>query len=131
MTGDVIAMLADHAVPQTRVSSRFIGIAGICFVVSSVTTLGLIFLPKFYPETPDFDARVRLILDPFYVAHRWVALVHPLIVLVGVLGVAALRFRESAGAALTGFVFFFLWAGTEAIQQALTLVAVDWTWRPQ
>jgi hypothetical protein len=115
----------------TAVSRRFIQVAGACFVVSSVTTLGLIFLPKFFPETPDFDARARLVLDSFYVARRWVALAHPLIVLVGALGVAAVRFREAAGAALTGFIFFFLWAGTEAIQQALTLVAVDWTWRPQ
>jgi hypothetical protein len=124
-------MVANDTAARMPVSSRFIQVAGVCFVISSVTTLGLIFLPKFYPETPDFDARVRLILSPVYVAHRWVALVHPLIVLVGALGVAALRFRDAAGAALAGFVFFFLWAGTEAIQQALTLVAVDWTWRPQ
>jgi uncharacterized membrane protein len=124
-------MISDSPVRTHIVSSRFIRIAGCCCVISSVTTLGLIFLPKFFPDAQDFDARARLILDPVYVARRWVALVHPLIVLVGALGVATVRFKEAAGSALAGFVFFLLWAGTEAVQQALTLVAVDWTWRPE
>ena len=112
-------------------SRRFIQAAAICCMLSSLTTLGLIFLPEFLPDTQDFDARARLISNPVYVARRWIAIGHPLIVLVGALGVAAVRFRDAPGSAATGFLFFLLWAGTEAVQQTLTLVAVDWTWRPQ
>jgi hypothetical protein len=112
-------------------SRRFVQVAGICFALSSVTTLGLIFLPQLTPAAPDFEARTRLIFNGVYMVHRWIALVHPLIVLVGALGVAVVRYREAAGTAMTGFMFFLLWAATEGIQQALTLVAVDWTWRPQ
>ena len=28
-----------------------------------------------------------------------------------------------------GFVFFFLWAELKAVQQSLTLVTLNWTWR--
>jgi hypothetical protein len=113
------------------VGRRFIQIAGICFVVSALTTLGLIFLPRFFAEAPDAAARARLILDPAYTMRRYVALFHPLIVLTGALGVLAVRFEAAAGAAVPGFVFYVMWAMTEGIQQALTLVALDWTWRPQ
>jgi hypothetical protein len=112
-------------------SRRLVQVAGICFALSSLTTLGLIFLPQLTPDAPDFEARTRLIFNNVYMAHRWIALVHPLIVLVGALGVAVVRYKEAAGTAVTGFIFFLLWATTEGIQQALTLVAVDWTWRPQ
>ena len=61
----------------------------------------------------------------------WVALLHPLIVLVGALGVAAVRIGAAPGWAVGGFVFFLLWAGIEAVQQGLTLVALNWTWRAE
>ncbi len=51
--------------------------------------------------------------------------------LVGALGVLCARFRERPGSASTGFLFFSLWAFTEAIQASLTLVALNWTWRPK
>jgi hypothetical protein len=112
-------------------SRRFIQIAGICFAISAVTTLGLIFLPRFFPEATDAASRARLILSLPYVTRRYVALFHPLIVLTGALGVIAVRFEAAAGSVVPGFVFYLMWAMTEGIQQALTLVALDWTWRPQ
>jgi len=102
-----------------------------CWILSSITTLGLIFLPRLIPPAPDFDTQAILVRDPLYMARVWVALIHPLLVLVGALGVLAVRLRDSAGSASAGFVFFFLWAGTEAVQQSLTLVALNWTWRTE
>lgn len=113
------------------VSKRFVQAAGLCFAISSVTTIGLIVLPRFFPEAADAGARARLILDSAYVLRRWIALFHPLIVLTGVLGVLAVRFDAAAGRAIAGFVFYLMWALTEGIQQALGLVALDWTWRTQ
>jgi hypothetical protein len=93
--------------------------------------LGLIFLPRLIPEAADLDAQAALVRNPFYMARVWVALIHPLLVLVGALGVLAVRLKDSAGCASAGFVFFLLWAGTEAVQQSLTLVALNWTWRSE
>jgi len=113
------------------VSRRFIQVAGICFALSSLTTLGLIFLPRFSPEALDATSRARLILDTAYMARRWIALFHPLIVLTGAFGVLVVRFEAAADLAITGFLYYVFWALTEGIQQSLTLVALDWTWRRQ
>ncbi len=96
---------------------------------SSVTTLCLIFLPRLVPEAPDLASQAALLHEPAYITRVWVALFHPLIVLVGALGVLLARFSKSPGALSCGFVFFLLWAGTEGIQQSLVLVALNWTWR--
>lgn len=105
--------------------------AALCWMLSSATTLCLIFLPRFIPAAPDFDAQARLLHDPAYMTRVWVALLHPLVVLMGALGVLAVRWRAAAGSAGAGFVFYLLWAGTEAVQQSLTLVALNWTWRAE
>ena len=58
-----------------------------------------------------------------------VGVVHPLLVLAGAAGVAALRMAPAGAAALTGLAFFVMWATVEAVQQALNLVAVHAQWR--
>jgi hypothetical protein len=44
-------------------------------------------------------------------------------------GVVARKYQVSAGSVALGFVFFTLWGFTEAIQQALSLFANNYTWR--
>ena len=110
------------------IGPAFLRLAACCWALSAVTTLGLIFLPYAFTPLADGDTARRL-LDPVYMARVWVALAHPLIVLVGVLGLGAVRLAVSPGATVCGLAFFFLWAGTEGVQQSLTLVALNWTWR--
>ena len=116
-------------------SGSFLRASGACWIASAFTTLALIFLPRFVPIAPDLDSQARLAHDPVYITRVWVSLVHPLIVLVGALGVLYARFRERPGSASTGFLFFSLWAFTEAIKASLTIVALNWdlapsTWPP-
>ena len=108
----------------------FLRFAAACCAVSSVTTLGLIFLPYGYAPIADGDMARRL-LDPVYMLRVWVALIHPLFVLVGAMGVFAARAAVAPGAAFSGLMFFLLWAGTEAVQQSLTLVTLNWAWRTE
>jgi hypothetical protein len=97
--------------------------------VTGVTTLGLIFLPRMLPPAPDLISQVMRSTNPIYVARMWVGIVHPFIAVVGALGVALARSRASLGTAVCGFVFFAFWAGGEAVQQSLILVALNWGWR--
>ena len=108
----------------------FLRFAAVCCAVSSVTTLGLIFLPYGFAPLADGDTARRL-LDPLYMLRVWVALIHPLFVLIGAMGVFAVRAAVAPGAAFSGLVFFLLWAGTEAVQQSLTLVTLNWAWRTE
>jgi hypothetical protein len=119
------------SVVPRQVSPSFLRLTAACWCVSAVTTLGLIFLPYAYAPIDVADGAMARVRDPFYMTRVAVALAHPLIVLVGTMGVAALRLRTAAGPVLCGFVFFLIWAATEAAQQSLTLVALNWTWRAQ
>jgi hypothetical protein len=115
--------------PPTGPGPSFLRVTAVCWMVSALTTLGLIFLPYFYAPL-DGDPARRL-FDPVYMTRVWVALLHPLIVLVGALGVVAVRSGGAPGWAVGGFVFFLLWAGIEAVQQGLTLVTLNWSWRAE
>jgi hypothetical protein len=112
-----------------RFSARFYRAAAIASVLSALTTLGLIFLPRFYPPVPDFDARMALGTDAAYVLRSWIYLIHPFFVFTAALAVAARCRVRAGGAASLGLAGFALWAATEAGQQALTKVALDRTWR--
>lgn len=107
---------------------EFLRLAAACWALSSITTLGLIFLPYGFAPIAAGDT-ARQLLDPIYMTRVWVALLHPLIVLVGAMGVFAARAGVAPGSAFCGLMFFLLWAGTEAVQQSLTLVTLNWTWR--
>jgi hypothetical protein len=108
----------------------FLRLAAACSAASAVTTLGLIFLPYGFAPLADGET-ARQLFDPLYMTRVWVALVHPLLVLVAVMGVFAVRAAAAPGSAFCGLIYFLLWAGTEAVQQSLTLVTLNWTWRAE
>ena len=110
-------------------SRTFFRTAAVCSIASALTTLLLIFLPRLVARPSGFDERMALYANPAYALRSWTYLVHPFLVLVAAWGVVAKRHRRSTGAVTTGFLFFVLWAFTEAAQQALTVVAFDRTWR--
>lgn len=102
-------------------STRFYRSTAICSFISAVTTLCLIFLPKFYGPAASLDARVALIHHPLWELRAWVYLLHPFLTLAAALGVAAALRKVAPGAMIAGFLGFLLWAFTEAAQQSLTL----------
>ncbi len=113
----------------SRFSPNFFRAAGTCSVLSALTTLGLIFLPRAYAAPAGLEEAVALRLDGFYQFRSLVYYVHPFLVLTAAWGVVARKFRASAGAVTTGFLFFGFWGFTEALQQALSLVALNLNWR--
>lgn len=112
-----------------RVSERFIRGAAAAQCVSGLTTLGLIFLARGFRPVTDIVTAVERLDDPLYLLRLAVGIVHPFIVLFGALGIAVVRVAHATGAVVTAVTFLLLWAGTEAVQQAIALVAVQWTWR--
>lgn len=98
-------------------------------MATSVTTLGLIFLPRLLPPAPDLLSQAGRVENPIYILRMWVGIIHPLLVVVGAAGVLLVRVRAAAGSAICGFVFFAFWALLEGAQQSLILVALNWRWR--
>lgn len=95
--------------------------AALCSMASAVTTLFLIFLPRFYGPAASLDERVLFLNNPFYQLRAWSYFVHPFLVLAAALGVAVALRRRAAGLLGPGLLGFLLWGFTEAGQQALTL----------
>lgn len=110
-------------------SPRFYRGAALCSCLSAVTTLGLIYLPRWYQPVPDFEARMALITNSAYVLRSWIYLIHPFLCVVAAAAVAAWCWARTPGAALLGVLGFNLWGAVEAAQQTFTLVAIDRTWR--
>lgn len=88
----------------------------------------LIFLPELFNEITDFEGRMNRVHEPACVLRSWVCLLHPFLVLVAALAIAARIQRFAPARALIGILGFTLWAFTEAGQQTLTLFAFD-KWR--
>lgn len=98
-------------------------------MLTSLTTLGLIFIPRLVPPAPDIEIQAALAGNRLYMFRAWIGIVHPFIALVGAAGVLAVRMRATPGTAICGFTFFALWAAVEGVQQSLILVALNWRWR--
>jgi hypothetical protein len=109
-------------------SPAFYRVGGACSLLSALTTLLLIFLPRWFSPADDFTGRMARVEDPLYQLRAWVYLVHPFLVFTAALGVAMRLRRQVAALAIPGLLGFALWAATEAGQQALTLIAFD-RWR--
>ena len=109
-------------------SPRFYRAAAIASWLSTLTTLGLIFLPAWFAPAEGFDGRMARVHDPAYQLRAWIYLLHPFFVFFAALAVAMQLRRRHAGAAVVGLAGFALWGFTEAAQQALTLAAFD-RWR--
>lgn len=108
--------------------ASFFRIAAVCSLASAVTTLLLIFLPRWYLPVDGIEARMALVHHPAYTLRSLIYLLHPLLVLCAALGIAAARWRAAPAAVLVGTLGFVLWAFTEAGQQTMTLFAFD-RWR--
>jgi hypothetical protein len=111
-----------------KFTSSFYRTAAVFSVISAVTTLGLIFLPRLFAPVDGFESRMARVHDGWYQLRAWIYLVHPF--LTGTAGVAmCVRLRATASAtALVGAAGFATWAFTEALQQCFTLFAFD-QWR--
>jgi hypothetical protein len=110
-------------------SQNFLRAAGICSILSAITTLLLIFLPKFYTPPASFEEQVALHTNSVYISRLWIHILHPILVLTAAFGVVARKYKESASSVVLGFLFFTLWGFTEIIQQSLNLFANNYTWR--
>jgi hypothetical protein len=110
-----------------KFSRGFYRAAAICSFASAISTLGLIFLPKFYGPATSLDERVLRLDNPFYQLRAWTYLVHPFLTLTAALGVAVALRKRAADLIVPGFLGFLLWGFTEAAQQTLT-IAVFHRW---
>lgn len=110
-------------------SVHFFRSVAISSILSALTTLLLMLLPRFYQAPASFEEGIALRFNSWYFAGQCIYFVHPFLVITAAWGVVARKWRTSTGSVTLGFLFFVLWAFTEAAQQALSLWANNFAWR--
>jgi small-conductance mechanosensitive channel len=103
--------------------------AAVCAMLTAFTTAVLIGVPYLLPAADTVDASMRRAFNPLYLFRLVVGIGHPLLVLVGALGVAVLTWQRAPGRTVVGVVFFVLWTFAEAVEQALLLITMNLRWR--
>jgi hypothetical protein len=110
-------------------SREFFAFAALCSFASVATTLILIFGSTLYPSPETLEDRIALLSNEAFQVRMWAYYLHPIVTFIAALGAYVIAKCHDAGFALLGIVFIGLWAFGEALQQALSIVALNWTWR--
>lgn len=103
-------------------------ITAVASMLSALSTLILIFGGELYPTPENIAERVALLTDPWFRLRSWTYYLHPFLVFTAALGVWRITRQSDAGLAAFGIIGFAIWGYTEALQQALALVARNWNW---
>ncbi len=106
----------------------FLKFAAICSILSAFTTMTLMGIDV--PTPSSIQEQARLHQHTAYLFRTWVYFLHPLLVLVAVIGFFTTQYRKYLGWSVMFLLFFFIWTHTEALQQALALDALNQYWRP-
>ena len=91
-------------------NQSFLKTAGIACMITAFTTLGVHFI-SFPADT--FDIRLQLANNPLYLAHRWMIILHCTCVIISMLGIAFLKWKEGPGWMALGFLFYTVFGVTE------------------
>jgi hypothetical protein len=85
---------------------RFFRFGAVCALFTALTTLVVHVMPNLWNDAMSFEQQVNLRLNSFYLANRWVVLLHCALVVVSMfaLGLPAVRFAPAA--VIFGFLAF-------------------------
>ena len=109
-------------------SSGFLKAAACCALASAITTFLLWLLPRMYEAPANFEASISLASNPYYLALKWVNLLHIPLALFAYTGLAVLLFRKAPAKTVFAMLWFGIWGAIEMIGMAITLFSVNF-WR--
>lgn len=112
-----------------RFNATFFKLTAVCSLLSGLTTLGVHLLPRLYAGPADFERLVGLHANPIYIARLWIVVVHILLVVAAMWGVAAKKLKTDAGIMILGLLGYLLFAAAELFRTALGLYALNRGWR--
>lgn len=110
-------------------SPKMLKFAAVCALATVITTLAVHVLPWLWADIDTFDDRLTLPHNALYMGRLWVVLLHCVLVVVSMFGVAALKFRDSPALIGLGFLSFVIFAFSEMLRTSLVLFALNRKWR--
>lgn len=84
-------------------NNTFLRLTAIAAFISALTTIGVHFID--FP-VEGFEERLLLARDTLYIQHKWMIIVHCLMVIISMCGVATLVWHLNKGLAALGMLFF-------------------------
>ena len=88
----------------------FLRISAFACLITALTTLGVHFI-SFPADT--FEDRLALPHNSFYIAHRWMIILHCVCVIMSMLGIALIKRKGNQGWLIFGFLFYSVFGITE------------------
>ncbi len=96
---------------------------------SAVSTFLLWLLPRFVGTPADFVAMIALHENPWHLARLWVNFVHNWIALFAYMTMGYVLARRAPGWTAAGLAAFAIWAVVELVGIAVSIFAVNGSWR--
>lgn len=88
----------------------FTRLAGWAAMVTVLTTIGVHYV-SFPAET--FEQRLALATNGWYIAHRWMIILHCILVIASMLGIAMITFQQAKGLTILGMAGYMVFGFTE------------------
>lgn len=108
-------------------SRNFFRFAACCALASALTTFGVHLLPLLHPANT-FEEQLLLSQNPIYKLRLWLVLIHILFVLTSMWGVAAAKYKTSAGWVGLGLGGYWIFGLAELFRVSFALNAIT-PWR--
>lgn len=112
-----------------RLTHQFYKFAGVCAVLTGLTTLAIHLLPNLWAHADTFEEQLGLRFNPIYAGRLWIVIAHCLMVVVSMFALGARRWRESPALVTFGFLAFVVFSVTEILRTSLVIFALNRTWR--
>ena len=112
-----------------NLSPGFLRFAAICAMLTALTTIVIHWLPEVWAFADTFEEQLELRNNPLYLTHRWVVLVHCVLVVISMYAIGIRRIREMPALIGLGFLGFVVFAFTEILRTTIVIFGVNRTWR--
>ena len=102
-------------------SPRFLRFAAACAILTALTTVVIHWLPETWSSADTFEEQLELRNNSLYLTHRWVVLVHCVLVVISMYGLGMRRYHEMPALIGLGFLGFVTFAFTEILRTTIVL----------
>lgn len=112
-----------------NLTPRFFRFGAVCAILTALTTLVVHIVPNLWTDATTFEQQVALRLNPIYLAQRWTILVHCALVIMSMFVLGAAKLRNAPALVSFGFLGYLCFGFTEILRTAISIFAVNRTWR--
>jgi hypothetical protein len=112
-----------------RVSPAFIKVAGVCAILTALTTIAVHWLPDLWSNALTFESRVQLRHNAIYMSRFWIVLIHCVLVVISMAAIPCLLNGVARLVAMFGLASYVMFAFIEILRTSLSIFAVNRAWR--